>query len=149
MGRNVHIKSAAYSLIQSRVERLYMAIGKSAAYRAAYLELGERMRRKRNALSFWLPTLLGIALFAAATAWVSRNVGEAAAAADREGLRQVETAVRQAAVSCYSMDGAYPASYEDLKRRGGIAVDEERYTVFYEIFASNIMPEITVVRRKP
>ena len=30
----------------------------------------------------------------------------------------------------------------------GIAIDEVKYAVFYEIFASNIMPEITVVERR-
>ena len=75
--------------------------------------------------------------------------GKASEVSEREGLRQAELAIRQAAVSCYALDGAYPASYADLKDRSAIAVDEERYKVFYEIFASNIMPEITVVRRKP
>ena len=56
-------------------------------------------------------------------------------------------ALRQAAVSCYAMEGAYPASYEELKARTGLAIDEEKYAVFYEVFASNIMPEITVTER--
>ena len=55
--------------------------------------------------------------------------------------------MRRAAVSCYALEGAYPATYADLKARSGVAVDERKYKVFYEIFASNIMPEITVVRR--
>lgn len=107
------------------------------------------MGRNREGARGWLATLLSLLLFAAAAAWVARTVDRAAAVSDREGLRQAELAVRQAAVSCYALDGAYPASYEDLKTRSAIAVDEERYKVFYEVFASNIMPEITVVRRKP
>ena len=67
---------------------------------------------------------------------------------DEEGLRMAEQAVRQAAVSCYALEGAYPASYADLKQRSGVAVDEERYIVFYEIFASNIMPDVTVLERQ-
>ena len=39
------------------------------------------------------------------------------------------------------------ATYEDLKRSSGIAVDEEKYSVFYDIFASNIRPSVTVVER--
>ena len=76
-----------------------------------------------------------------------RGVREAAEVSDREGLRMAEQAVRQAAVSVYALEGAYPATYVDLKAYSGIAVDEERYVVFYEIFASNIMPEITVIER--
>ena len=45
------------------------------------------------------------------------------------------------------MEGAYPASYDALKARTGLAINEEKYAVFYEVFASNIMPEITVTER--
>lgn len=95
----------------------------------------------------WVRTLLGLLLFAAIAVWMYFGIQEAAETSRREGLRMAEQAVRQAAVSCYALEGAYPASYEDLKARSGLAVDEEEYVVFYEIFASNIMPDITVVER--
>ena len=103
------------------------------------------MRKKYRNRGSWVPTVL--LLFAAVAAWMIRGVGEAAQVSDREGLRMAQQAVRQAAVSCYALQGAYPATYEDLKSSSGVAVDEEKYVVFYEIFASNIMPEITVVER--
>lgn len=103
------------------------------------------MKRKRK--FGWLPLALGLLVFAATAAWMVRAVEATAAASGREGLYMAEQAVRRAAVSCYALEGAYPASYEDLKERTGVAVDESRYAVFYEIFASNIMPEITVVER--
>ena len=105
------------------------------------------MRRRKRLLS-WLPTLLGLVLFAAVAVWMVQGVREAAEVSDREGLRLAEQAVRQAAVSCYALEGTYPATYEELKASSGIAVDEEKYKVFYEIFASNIMPEITVLERQ-
>ena len=104
-------------------------------------------KRYHKSRGFWASTLLGLALFAAAAAWMLQGVRQAARVSDEEGLRMAEQAVRQAAVSCYALEGAYPASYADLKQRSGVAVDEEKYVVFYEIFASNIMPEITVVER--
>lgn len=103
------------------------------------------MKRKRK--FGWLPLALRLLVFAAMAAWMVRAVEATAAASGREGLAMAEQAVRRAAVSCYALEGAYPASYEDLKERTGVAVDESRYAVFYEIFASNIMPEITVVER--
>ena len=39
------------------------------------------------------------------------------------------------------------ATYEDLKAKSGLAIDEEKYAVFYDIFASNIRPSVTVVER--
>ena len=105
------------------------------------------MRGRKRLLS-WVPTVLGLLVFAAVAAWMVLGVREASEVSDREGLRLAEQAVRQAAVSCYALEGTYPATYEDLKRSSGIAVDEEKYSVFYDIFASNIMPEITVVERR-
>ena len=95
----------------------------------------------------YLSLLLGLALFAV-VAWASvQGMAAAGDAAGREGLQLAEQAVRQAAVTCYAVEGAYPESYEYLKEHYGVAVDESKYTVFYEIFASNLMPEITVVER--
>ncbi|MDE7010213.1 MAG: hypothetical protein K2O93_03300 [Oscillospiraceae bacterium] len=105
------------------------------------------MRGKKRLLS-WVPTVLGLLVFAAVAAWMVLGVREASEVSDREGLRLAEQAVRQAAVSCYALEGTYPATYEDLKRSSGIAVDEEKYSVFYDIFASNIMPDITVLERQ-
>ena len=96
----------------------------------------------------WLPMLLGLVLFAVIAVWVVRGLRDASGASDREGRRLAEQAIREAAVSCYALEGAYPDTYQDLKRQSGLAVDEEKYVVFYEIFASNIMPEITVVERR-
>lgn len=107
------------------------------------------MRKKRyGSRTAWVSVVLGLVLFAAVAVWMVRGVGEAARVSDQEGLRMAEQAVRQAAVSCYALEGAYPANYEDLKQRSGIAVDEEKYVVFYEIFADNIMPDITVLERQ-
>ena len=105
-------------------------------------------QRYHKSRGFWASTLLGLALFAAAAAWMLQGVRQAARVSDEEGLRMAEQAVRQAAVSCYALEGAYPASYADLKQRSGVAVDEERYIIFYEIFASNIMPDVTVLERQ-
>jgi len=95
----------------------------------------------------WLPLISGAAVFAAIAVWVVLGLRQAAESSDREGLRMAEQSIRRAAVSCYAVEGAYPATYEQLKEWSGIQVDEERYAVFYDIFATNIMPDITVVER--
>lgn len=105
-----------------------------------------KKRNYRNPKT-WISVILSLALFALIAVWMLSGIREAGEASEREGLRQAELAVRRAAVSCYALEGAYPANYADLKARSGVAVDERKYKVFYEIFASNIMPEITVVRR--
>ena len=103
--------------------------------------------RKGKSLS-WIPLVLGVALFAAVAVWMVWGVRDAARLSDEEGLRLAREAVERAVVSCYSLEGVYPATYEDLKAKTGLAVDEERYIVIYEIFASNIRPSVTVMERR-
>lgn len=62
-----------------------------------------------------------------------------------ESKRQLEEALRRACVACYAAEGSYPADLDYLKEHYGIQVDEARYTVYYNIFASNLMPDITVL----
>ena len=64
-----------------------------------------------------------------------------------EGRQQLEEALRRAAVACYAAEGIYPPDLAYLEKHYGIQVDEKRYAVFYEVFASNLMPDITVLER--
>ena len=51
-------------------------------------------------------------------------------------------------VACYAAEGIYPPDLDYLKDHYGVQVDEERYTVFYSVFAENLMPDITVLENK-
>ena len=102
-------------------------------------------KRKYGSRGSWIPLVLGLLLFAAVAVWMVRGVREAAEVSGREGLRMTEEAINRAVVSCYSLEGVYPASYADLKAKSGLVIDEEKYAVFYDIFASNIRPAITVI----
>ena len=106
------------------------------------------MKRNYRNRGAWLPVILGVALFAVIAVWMISGVNEAARVSDSEGIKMAEDAIRRAAVSTYALDGAYPATYEDLKAQSGLQVDEDKYIIFYDIFASNIMPDITVVERR-
>lgn len=59
----------------------------------------------------------------------------------------VYTAVRDAALSCYAIEGAYPPDLQYLRDHYGIRYDRSRYVVSYDAFASNLMPEIRVMIR--
>ncbi len=105
------------------------------------------MKRRYKKRGKWVPAVLGLVVFVLVAVLIIQGIGRASSVSDREELELARRALRQAAVSCYAMEGAYPASYEELKARTGLAIDEEKYAVFYEVFASNIMPEITVTER--
>lgn len=62
-----------------------------------------------------------------------------------EGKRQLEDSIRRAAAACYAAEGIYPPTLAYLEEHYGIQVDESRYTVYYDVFASNLMPDVTVL----
>ena len=64
-----------------------------------------------------------------------------------EEKKQLEEAIRKAVVACYAMEGVYPPDITYVKERYGLQINEERYLVVYDIFAENLMPEITVLER--
>ena len=66
-----------------------------------------------------------------------------------EGKKQLETALRRTAVSCYALEGFYPPDVTYMQRHYGLQFDEKAYIVHYELIASNWMPEITVQERLP
>ena len=68
---------------------------------------------------------------------------------DAEGLRQLEEALRRGCAACYAAEGIYPQDLEYLDEHYGVQVDGDRYVVHYEIFAQNLMPDITVLENKP
>ena len=63
------------------------------------------------------------------------------------GKQQLEDALRRAAVTCYGAEGFYPPDVDYMVQHYGLQYDEDSYRVHYEIFATNLMPEMTVVEK--
>lgn len=76
---------------------------------------------------------------------LSVNTAERAARTQETDL--IRDAVRSAALTCYAVEGAYPQSLEALKHGYGLAYNEDAYIVVYDAFASNVMPDIQVLRK--
>ena len=68
-------------------------------------------------------------------------------AGDAGEVRMVQDAVKNAALTCFAVEGAFPYDLDYLRENYGLAYDEEKYLVLYEAFASNQMPEIRVTIR--
>ena len=62
-----------------------------------------------------------------------------------EDIRQLELALQRTAVACYAVEGAYPPDVAYMRTNYGLTYDENRYTVHYDLVASNFMPKITVM----
>ena len=71
---------------------------------------------------------------------VNQDLSEQAAAA----LRQT---VIDAAVQCYAVEGKYPESLDVLEQEYGVQINHVRFIVTYDVFASNQLPDVTVLEK--
>ena len=99
------------------------------------------MKRNKRSLH-WLPKALAVGLillvFLVGLSRLERGSSELQ-------RQQLEDTIRRTCVACYATEGVYPPTLDYLQQHYGLQLDRSRYTVFYEIFAENLMPEITVV----
>lgn len=104
--------------------------------------MGMSRQKKRS----WAGIFTAV-LILALLLWFFTAVGNLSRDSGDEGREQLETALRRAAVACYAAEGVYPPTMEYLSEHYGVQIEEEKYIVFYEIFASNLMPDITVLEK--
>ena len=72
------------------------------------------------------------------------RIETANSSAETETVRE---AVKNAALTCYAVEGAYPDSIEYLKENYHLSYNESRYFITYVAFASNRIPDIYVTER--
>lgn len=82
-----------------------------------------------------------IAVVLAAAVLLATRIDTARGSREKE---LVEQAVRDAALTCYAVEGAYPADLSYLRTHYRLSFDEERYVVFYEAWGDDVMPDIHV-----
>ena len=105
------------------------------------------MRESGRDGSFLRENLAGILFFVLLAGLLLLGLRGVRAGNESQGRELLEDTLRRAAVTCYAVEGSYPESLEYLAENYHVSVDTERYTVFYEVYASNLMPEITVVSK--
>ncbi|MBR6954795.1 MAG: hypothetical protein IKH77_07140 [Clostridia bacterium] len=66
---------------------------------------------------------------------------------DTEETELVRAAIRDAALTCYAVEGAYPDDVAYLREHYRLAYNEDKYFITYDAFSSNIMPDIWVTEK--
>ena len=105
-----------------------------------------RGRRFRQGLwGFLRGNFLALALFAAVAGILIAGLGNVTKGNAEEEKRLVEESIRRAVVTCYAVEGYYPPNLVYIKENYHVRIDEDKFFVDYRIFASNFMPDITVL----
>jgi len=100
---------------------------------------------KKSAFDFLRAAILPIIFTVVIMLMVVYGLQQTSESSSAEGLRILEDSLRRAVVMNYAIEGRYPESIEYIEQNFGIHIDRTRYAVHYRVFASNILPEITVV----
>lgn len=104
------------------------------------------MKRKVN---FYVIRVLGmVLLILVAVFCLYKAVNKMGNNEQAESLKQLDSSIRKATMTCYAAEGVYPPTVQYLVDNYGIQLDESRFVVFYEVFGDNLMPNITVLERQ-
>ena len=90
-----------------------------------------------------------LAVLAAVLVWYFTSVFSAVSSRDinDESAAAIRDAISSGARQCYAVEGIYPPTLEYLQDNYGLQVNTRDFYIRYDIFASNIAPEITVTAK--
>lgn len=103
-----------------------------------------KLKNKTHPFVRYIPTVI---IFLLAVLILIFAVADINSTSENEGLAVTEKSVRRAVIACYAEEGSYPPDIDYLKENYGLKVSD-KYVVYYDIFAPNIMPNITVARKQ-
>lgn len=105
------------------------------------------MEQKRMPRAQWRGlwiTILSFVLVVGALLLVTSQVADRA---DHEQTDLLRQAVLRAALTCYAVEGRYPADAAYLEQYYGVSYDHDRYYVVLDGFADNVLPDIRVLAK--
>ena len=103
-----------------------------------------KLKSKNHPFVRYIPTVI---IFLLAVFILIFAVADINSTSEQEGLAITENSIRRAVIACYAEEGSYPPDIDYLKDNYGLKISE-KYVVYYNIFANNIMPDITVARKQ-
>lgn len=86
-----------------------------------------------------------VCMFAAIAVIFILSLRNVKADSAEEERRIAEDSLRQAVVTCYSIEGYYPESLSYIIENYNVRIDESKFVVWYDVYASNLMPDIKVI----
>lgn len=92
--------------------------------------------------------LISAVVFAAVIFAFWFSVSSVSAKSDEEEIKTLKTAVSRGITYCYTLEGNYPPSLDYLKENYGLSFNEEKYFVDYQPMGTNIMPDVTIIKKQ-
>ena len=99
---------------------------------------------KKFKFSALMASLAGFLLAMALILGAARSLEADALRRQREAL---EEALGKSLLLCYSLEGRYPATLEELLEKCPLAYDRERFVIDYRLQGGNLLPDITILEK--
>ena len=99
---------------------------------------------KKFKFSALTASLAGFLLAMALILGAARSLEADALRRQREAL---EEALGKSLLLCYSLEGRYPATLEELLEKCPLAYDRERFVIDYRLQGGNLLPDITILEK--
>ena len=103
-----------------------------------------RFQKNHTRGAFW-GRLASAAFFVVILALFIVGLDSLSGTTARQEAEGLKNSILQSAVHCYALEGFYPDSLEYLEEHYGLQYDRARYVVSYEVFGSNMMPDVSVI----
>lgn len=103
----------------------------------------ETEKHRHKVHFFSLPALAFLLLFFLFVQGI-KSVSDTTLEKQAESLR---TAVDRSIVQCYAVEGTYPPSLSYLEEHYGLTYDKDLFFIDYQVYASNIFPDVTILRK--
>lgn len=91
--------------------------------------------------------LFAIALFVGIAVFMVIGFRETAEKRRVQSIQSASDSILRAIVTCYAIEGCYPESYEYIKDNYGVYINENKLSVFYTAFGSNMMPSFRIIEK--
>lgn len=105
----------------------------------------DTLKKKRR--SGYLEIVLVVIFFAVIIIWFSVGFANISSSTSKENLNEATQSVKKAVTLCYSIEGSFPPNIQYLKDNYNLVINEDKYIVHYNVFASNVMPEVVLFSR--
>ena len=88
--------------------------------------------------------LITVLIIAAIGIAVFFIIGDFAGSYTNNRTDEVRSTIISYVAQCYALEGSYPPDLEYLKNNYGLQLDSDKYIYHYELFATNIFPDVQV-----
>ena len=95
-------------------------------------------------IDFNIGTLIAVIMLLAVIVWSIYGVNNAENIQSKQEKTELENSINKTITLCSSIEGCYPPNIQYLIDNYNLKVDSSKYVVHYEVFASNIAPEVEV-----